>query len=298
MRYIQLFLLTIFLLPSLHAHSLEPRSYSNAPVDLNFLVVGYSYSDGALPDIPELGLKDPKLRVDTAVLAYARVFGFHGQSGKIDVIVPFAKINGDAILNDGSVIYRETQGLGDSKIRLSYNFFGAKALSKQQYASYKQDLIIGASVQIGVPTGKYDTSRLVNISANRWSVKPAIGISKAIDDLIIECGADAEFYTANDEFNVVQRRQQDPIYSTQAHLIYNFKHNIWIAVDANYFWGGDYKIDGIYADKKLSDSRMGATFSMPIDKQNSIKIYGSSGISTRVGTNFDLFGVAWQFHWF
>jgi hypothetical protein len=298
MKYLNRLLLLYLLCGSLYAQSLEPRLYSNAPVGLNFLVMGYSYSSGALPNIPELGLVDPNLKVDTAVLAYARVFEAFGMSGKIDCIVPFAKVYGTAYDEEQNFLTRNVKGLADMKVRLSYNFFGAPALSMKEYASYKQDLIIGASIQLTMPTGKYDASRLVNISANRWAIKPSFGLSKAVGSFIFEADIDAEFYTKNSHYYANTVRKQNPLYSTQAHIIYNLKHGAWFGLNANYFWGGDYTIDEKPAHKRVENSRLGITAAFPINNTNSIKLYGSRGVVSRIGTNFDIVGFAWQYHWF
>jgi hypothetical protein len=36
---------------------------------------------------------------------------------------------------------------------------------------------------------------------------------------------------------------------------------------------------------------------MPVDRNHSIKLYGSSGVSTRTGSNYDTLGLAWQYRW-
>lgn len=48
------------------------------------------------------------------------------------------------------------------------------------FQSYRQDLIVGASLQVSVPVGQYDSSKLVNLGTNRWFFKPEIGASKAL----------------------------------------------------------------------------------------------------------------------
>ena len=281
----------------LSAQSLEPRLYSNAPVDMNFLIVGYGHTSGNLSDNPQLDLKDAELDVDLAVLAYARVIELFGQSGKIDMIIPSVCINGEGVYQ-GEPVTRDVCGLGDIKTRLSWNFYGSPALSLKEYAGYQQDTIMGVSLQLTIPTGKYERSKLVNISANRWAIKPGIGLSKAFDDLTFEVAADAEFYTDNDEFwPGSTKREQDPIYSTQGHLIYNFSPGFWLGLDFNYYWGGETTINGTKKNDNLSNSRYGATLAVPLNKKNSLKFYGHTGISTRTGTDFDMLGVAWQYRW-
>jgi hypothetical protein len=90
---------------------------------------------------------------------------------------PYAWISGTAQFA-GQPREREVSGFGDPRLRFSVNFYGAPALSKE-FAGYRQDLIVGASVQVSAPLGQYSDNRFVNIGSNRWAVKPELGISKA-----------------------------------------------------------------------------------------------------------------------
>jgi hypothetical protein len=36
---------------------------------------------------------------------------------------------------------------------------------------------------------------------------------------------------------------------------------------------------------------------LPVNRHNSIKLYGSTGVSTRTGSDFDVVGIAWQYRW-
>jgi hypothetical protein len=47
----------------------------------------------------------------------------------------------------------------------------------------------------------------------------------------------------------------------------------------------------------LSNSRLGLTVAVPIDRYYSIKFNASSGISTRTGTNFNTAGLVLQYRW-
>jgi len=278
------------------AQDLEPRSYSNTPVGMNFLVAGYSYSHGGLATDPALPLNDAELQVNAVVLAYARSLDVLGQSAKFDVILPIASISGTATYA-GEPRERDISGLGDPRFRFSYNFYGAPALSFKEFANYEQDVIVGASVQVSAPMGQYDPSRLVNVGTNRWSAKPEIGVSKEIGKFILELASGVTYYTDNNDFLGGQTRQQDPIYSVQGHVLYSFSRGIWAALDATYYWGGQTTVDGVTGDDLQRNSRAGVTVALPISRYNSIKLYGSSGVSTRTGTDFDTVGIAWQTRW-
>ena len=278
------------------AQDIEPRAYSNAPIGVNFLIAGYAYTQGGLAFDAALPVKDPDLKTSSAVLAYARVLDLWGKSGKFDVVVPYTWLSGTAVYA-GETIQREVDGVADAKFRLSVNLYGAPALSLKEFADYRQDLIVGVSLQVSVPIGQYDSSRLVNIGTNRWSFKPEVGVSKAVGPWTLEVSAAATLYTDNTDFFGGNTRSQDPVYSMRAHVIYGFRSGIWASFDATYFTGGRSTLNGVQSNDLQQNWRVGGTLAFPVDVLNSIKIYASSGVSARTGNNFDLIGIAWQYRW-
>jgi len=279
-----------------HAQEIEPRAYSNAPVGVNFLVAGYAYSKGGLSVDPSVPLTDANLRIHSTLLAYVRTLDLWGQSGKVDVVVPYAWLSGEAEYA-GQPMEREVSGFGGPRLRLSMNFIGAPALTMQEFANYRQDLIVGASLQVGLPTGQYDADRLVNIASNRWFVKPELGASKAWGPWTLELSTAATIFGDNDDFYGGQQREQDPIYSLQGHLVYGFRSGIWAALTGTYFTGGRTTVDGVEGDDLQKTSRVGATLAFPVDRHHSIKLYATTGLSIRTGTDFDAIGAAWQYRW-
>lgn len=278
------------------AQQLEPRSYSNVPVGLNFLIAGYAYTDGGVITDPSLQLENASIQSHTAVLAYARGLDVAGMSGKLDVILPYAWASGSATL-DGQPAERDVSGLGDPRFRFTVNFIGAPALSLREFADYEQDLIIGASLQVTAPLGQYDSDKLLNNGTNRWTIKPELGISKALGSWILELAAGVSLYTDNDDFFGGRTRSQDPLYSVEGHVIYNFESGIWIAVDGTYYTGGRTTVSGAASGDLQSNSRVGLTATFPVDRYHSVKVYASSGVSARTGGDFDGAGIAWQYRW-
>jgi len=167
----------------------------------------------------------------------------------------------------------------------------------KEFAKYQQDTIIGVSLAVSPPGGQYDPGKLVNVGTNRWFIKPEIGLSKAWGPLTSEIAAGVYFYTDNNQPFQGDTLKQDPIYNLQGHLIYNFGPGIWGALDTNYYTGGRTTTDNKIADNRQENWRVGATFAFPVSRQNSIKLYGSTGVYSRTGSNFDIVGIAWQFRW-
>ena len=290
------FLVLMFFSGVAPAQEIEPRTYSNAPVGVNFLVVGAGYSEGGISVDPAVQLTNAKIKTDLAALAYARVLDIGGQSAKFDLIVPYASLNGTAEYV-GEPVAREVSGFGDPKLRLAMNFFGAPALTLDEFANYRHDLIIGGSLQVSLPVGQYDRDKLVNIGTNRWYVKPELGISKGWGRWTLEGTAAVTFFGDNDDFFGGKHREQAPIYGFQGHLVYGFPSGIWGALTAAHFSGGRTTLDGIRGNDLQQNSRLAATLAFPVNRQNSIKIYASSGVYTRTGTDFDTIGLAWQYRW-
>jgi hypothetical protein len=278
------------------AAELEPRAYVNTPVGLNFLIAGYAYSEGGLSTNASSPLKDAQLKIHTQVLAYARTLDVWGKSGKFDIIQPTSQLSGSAMV-DGQRRERQVSGLLDPRFRFSVNFYGAPALSMQEFANYRQDTLIGASVQVSAPVGQYDSSKLVNLGNNRWSIKPDIGISKAFGPLTLELTAGVTFFTNNEDYFGGNTLEQDPVYSTQAHVTYNFGRGMWGSLDGTYDYGGRTTVNGVRVDDVQRNSRVGVTLALPVNRNNSIKLYGSTGVSTRTGHNYNLGGIAWQYRW-
>jgi hypothetical protein len=282
--------------PSARAQVMEPLSYTNAPIGLNFLIGTYGYLWGDVLVDPSLPIKDVDAKVHTAILTYARVLDFWGQSGTFALIVPYAWLSASGEVA-GQARSVDRAGLTDVAMRLSVNLYGAPALSLQQFRDYRQDTIVGVNVLVTAPTGQYDSGRLINIGTNRWSFRPEVGISKALGQWTVEVAAGVTFYTDNDEFLGNNVRRQEPLYGLQGHVLYNFSPGLWGALDGTYYKGGRTSVNGALNDDLQGNSRWGATIAQTLDKNNSIKLYFSSGVAARTGTNFNAAGIAWQYRW-
>jgi hypothetical protein len=279
-----------------NAQDAEPRSYSNAPVGLNFLLAGYGYAVGKMAFDPTLAIADAQFETNTEALAYVRSLDVSGTSAKFDVLLPYSEFSAHGLVA-GQPREREISGLGDPRFRFSINFFGAPALSVKEFADYHQDLIIGASLQVSAPLGQYDDTKLLNLGNNRWSSKAELGISKAWGPWTAELAPSATFFTDNTDFFNANTLAQAPIYAVQGHIVYIFQSGPWLSLDGVYFTGGRTTVNGLRSDNEQTNTRAGLTLALPVDRHNSLKLYASTGISTRTGSEFSAVGVTWQYRW-
>ncbi len=276
--------------------NLEPRAYINTPVGMNFLLVGYQYSEGALLFDPALPITDANAKVDLGLFGFVHSLDIADKSAKIGLVLPVARLDANGYL-DGVFRTREDSGMADPKLYFTINLHGAPALSFKEFKDYQQDMIIGLSFKLTAPLGVYDNEKLLNIGTNRWSFEPEIGISQTLGRWIFEAAAAVVLYTDNDDFDNGKTRQQEAIYSVQGHVIYAFPRNIWLAVGATYYTGGETSIDGVSRDDLQRNWRSGLTVALPVNRHHSIKVFANSGVSTRTGTDYDSIGVAWQYRW-
>jgi hypothetical protein len=283
-------------LGSAEGQDLEPRLYSNLPVGLNFLVLSYAYSEGGLATDASSPLKNADIKIHAPIVGYARSLDIFGMSGKFDAIVPSACLSGSAEVA-GAQREREVCGLADPRLRLGINFYGAPALNLKEFSQYTQDTVVGATFQVGLPLGQYDAEKLVNIGTNRWFFKPEVGVSQKVGPVTLEFASAVVFYTTNHNYFGGQEREQDPLYSLQAHVVYPFTPGIWVALDGTHYFGGESTLNGVKNDDKLVNERFGVTLGFPLTVRHSVKLSASTGVYTRTGSDFDTVALTWQYRW-
>lgn len=284
---------------SSQAQELEPRSYANLPVGTSFLLTGYSYSSGSVLADPVVRLEDAEAEVHGGFIGYIRALDVAGKSAQFKLLLPYAEISARGNLA-GQFSERDVSGPADPALGFSINLYGAPALSPEAFARYRQDLNIGISFLVRPPLGQYDEEKLVNVGTNRWTLKSEVGLSKSLGKWTFDAALAASSFTDNKEFLGDRIREQDNIYALQLHAIYDFASGLWAALGGTYYEGGEVTSRGNGEVARLigpRNSRLGATLSLPIDPQNSIRLQGSTSVSTRTGDTFDVFSVVWQHRW-
>jgi hypothetical protein len=301
LTWLQSTLVALLLCSPISAQELEPRAYSASPTGANFVVVGFARSSGAVVFDPSIPVTDVQATIYSPVLGLGRTFGMFGRQALGTVALPYAFGNLEGKVGPALQQTRTTRsGLADLRLKFSINLLGSRALTPPQFAkSRKRNFIFGTSLSVQAPSGQYDSSKLINLGTNRWAFKPELGISYPVKKFYLDFYGGAWFFTDNPEFFPGgNRRQQDPLVALQAHVSYNVRPHFWVAFDSTWYAGAASHLNGGPASGRLSNSRMGATCSLPLKKNQSLKISYSGGVSARTGSKFTSVGVSYQYLWF
>lgn len=278
------------------AQELEPGAYWPLPRGLNIATVVNNLNWGDVAFDPALPVDDAEATINTTGVAVARAFSLAGRSANASVMLPIVAGHLDGFYR-GEFTNVDRFGLGDPRIRIAVNVFGAPAMVPKAFASYQQRGIIGISLTVAPPLGEYDATKVINLGTNRWSFKPEIGLSRTSGQWVIETAAGVWLFTDNTEFVGGRVREQEPIFAAQVHVTYKFNRATWLAADANYYTGGRTKVGGTLNLDLQRNSRVGLTFSRGLTRRQAIRASVSKGAYTTIGADFTSVAVGYNFAW-
>jgi hypothetical protein len=294
-RLIQVFL-TAAIAHTAAAQEMEPRAYSPAPIGTQFVLLSYGYQSGDVLLDSSLPLKDVSTSLNAASIGYGRTFNLLGRQANAAVLFPYLWGTARGTVFEDQVNVRRSGG-GDIRVRFSTVFKGGEARNAKEFAQQKRSTIIGASISMVVPTGQYDPARLVNPGSNRWAFKPEIGVSKPRGRWTLEVMGGAWLFTSNKSFLGNSRRAQNPMVSFQGAVIYTLRPRMWVSGNATFYTGGSTVLNDTANEDRQRNARVGATFSYPLNQQQSVKVVWARGVTTRIGGNLNTIAVAWQYAW-
>jgi hypothetical protein len=279
------------------AQSLEPRLYLPLPKGINVINFTYGHTSGDLVLDAALPLSNSHARLDAGTFAFVRTFGLFGRSAQVQAIAPFATGEASAAVA-GRDTTRNLDGLVDPMLRLAVNLKGGPARRRAELAGVKFGTIIGASFSVTLPLGQYDNDRRINLGANRWSVKPELGIIQPLGHAwAVEGYAGVWLYGDNTDYLRTSTVSQDPLWTWQAHAIRIVGRRGWLALDGTWVRGGATKLNGVVQNTFEENARLGSTAAWFISRHHALKAAFATGVTTRYGGDFDIFTIGYQYSW-
>ena len=188
-------------------------------------------------------------------------------------------------------------GLGDPRLRVAINLYGAPAMTPKEFASYRRRIIVGVSLTVAPPLGQYDPTKLINLGTNRWSLKPEVGFRATTATGSSRRWPASGSSPTTPTSSAGARESRIRLSPTQVHVTYRFTRAMWLAADANYYTGGPTTIGGKQNLDLQRNSRIGATFSSALDRHQAIRMSVSRGAYTTIGADFTSIAVGYNYAW-
>ena len=279
------------------AQELSPRAYWPTPVGTKILSLAYVHTGGDVVIDPSLPVSGVDSDIDTLVLGYRHTTDWFGRTTNVIVEVPTIDGESSGRVPEGGLVTRELKGLGDIATTVSVNLMGAPAMDPQAFQALRQNPrpILGASVRLVAPTGRYDEDRLVNVGSNRWAGKLEMGYMYPFNKKwLLEAEAGVWLFGDNKDF-ALGRREQKPIWAAELHLVHRFKPGFWGSVNFNYYRGGQTIVDGDTKNDLQRSSTAGITFVFPFAERQSIKVSYGGGSVTVTDNRYYNFLLSYQY---
>jgi hypothetical protein len=254
----------------LRAQFTDPRTYSNNPVGINQLSLGYVYARANASIDSSLIIAGAKLNLNVGILDYTRGVSFFHRFAWVEASVPLAGLKGAVT---GTTVQGSVTGAGDSSYVFGALLKGGPALSLHEFPSYEPTTTLGVSVTITAPTGLYHANRVLNLGSDRWSFKPEIAVSHPFGrnhHWEVDGYANAYFFTDNTSYHGREILRQQSIPGLEGHLSYSFTSSVWASVDTRYSFRGDTLVDGTDQDNSQRNFTLGSEVGVSLSPQHSL----------------------------
>jgi hypothetical protein len=147
------------------------------------------------------------------------------------------------------------------------------------------------SLWITAPTGKYESTSLVNAGENRWAIKPEINFTHIADTVWFETNAAVSFFTDNTEYLVSGRLEQDPLLTLEAHLSVDVPIKLtptitipaWASLSLYGYVGGETSLIGVSRDDEANDWALSTNLYLRLHKQFAFRLFYTKMIENEPG---------------
>lgn len=289
------FALTLILLPScdLHATGDGPKVHGPTPVGINGLVLsGSSLQDANRTFDPSL--INPFSRFDTEIisLGYMRTLEVKNRHVMFMGIVRGGQAT-RKVLDPGGNEISSSKGLADPYVGVSVNLMGLPPMDRETFRSFEPGLKVNFLLGANAPLGEYDKKNVINLGANRWTIRFALPITRPFTGLGSMPGAlglipNLLLFTENKD----RKLEQDPLFSLEGYLTQHFTQRSWGSLGFLYDRGGKTRTNGVTSNGSQRSLSLTMTLGMSFSKHWGAQFrYGQSVANNEYG----LVGEIYQF---
>jgi Putative MetA-pathway of phenol degradation len=287
----------LFVVHPARAQFTDPRTYDNAPVDVNQLELVYAHAHSNTSLDTSLIVAGAQLQLNDGTVDYSRYLSIAHRLAWVEATVPIANLAGSINNTD---LHADTTGTGDSSYQAAILLRGGPALTSPQFANFKPITTVGLSLTMTAPTGQYNSNQLLNLGSNLWSFKPEFALSIPFgpeQKWELDAYANASFYTHNAAYRGTQNLGQRPLPGFEAHLSYTFAPKLWASVDTRYSFGGTTSLNGVDQNNGQQNFTLGTELWFTPNAQSSIVFEFVTPVVHINGPTYTGFGIKYVYTW-
>lgn len=253
------------------------RAYMLAPAGTKLASVHAIMIEANQSLAPGTVIPDADFEIDVGVFQFTQTFSIGGSQGAAFVAIPIGKVTGSVEL-PGQSISGKSSGLGDPTIGVAFGLIGTPSLPVEQYVRHEPGFTLGLLGKVLPPLGAYDSTKLVNLGANRFVYQVGAPMTYSIGASLtdpalttFELLPTVTFFGGNDEPNGADHLGQKPMFGLEAHVTRNLGSTVWISADARYFNGGETETNGLDDGNPQEFLALGGSVNVAFNRRLSLK---------------------------
>jgi hypothetical protein len=212
--------------------------------------------------------------------SYRRSFDVGGNAGVFLIGIPVGGLSASIDTGMGNLDLDTDLAQGDLFLGGEVGLLGSPSLAVMDYVQYEPGFRMSVATRLFLPTGDYDSSRLLNLGGNRWSLQASLPISYVLGDSMI----DSELTTFeiiptvqifgdnNDAFGPATVKSQEALLRVEGHVTRTFGPAVWAALDAYYELGGETSSDGVPQGDARETAAVGATLGLVLSPSLALRL--------------------------
>jgi hypothetical protein len=215
--------------------------------------------------------------------SYRHTFDVGGDAVTFLIGMPFGKVS-STILTGIPLFPSFTEDTniaqGDMFVGATVGLVNAPALAPMDYATYQPGFTASIATRLFLPTGDYDTSRVANLGANRWTLQVMLPMSFVMANSLVDPNLTTfdvmptvQIFGDNDNPSLAGVASQAPLFGLEAHVTHSFGPMVWGSLDAAGKLGGESKnASGVSNDDSQQSLALGATLGLNLSQSVAMRL--------------------------
>jgi hypothetical protein len=264
---------------------------------MNQLELAYAYTRSDTSIDSAIVIAGARLILNQGTLSYTRYFSLFHRTAWIEPSIPVAGLNGSIA---GTSVGGPTAGAGDSSYEAAILLKGGPALQVADFANYKPTTTLGVSLTVTAPTGLYNSNKILNLGADRWSFKPEIAVSHPFgpqQKWALDAYGNSYFFTDNTSYHGTEILRQEPLPGFEGHLSYSFLDKLVTSLDARYSFRGDTYVNSIDQNSTQRNFILGSEAILSLNAKNSLSLEIAKALVHQNGPSLTGLSVKYDYVW-